>query len=236
LGITAIKLKALTKRYGFHRALKGIDLELKHGVCALLGPNGAGKSTLLGIVSTLVRPTSGTVIYENDGEATRPSAELRRELGILAHDSFLYGGLSALENLAFWGRVYGVDSLEERSRELLREVGLEESAWERPCSGYSRGMQQRLALARTVLHRPSVLLLDEPFTGLDRGGAEALGAMLRRWVSEGTTVLVITHDLESIGGITDHVAVLQAGKIAFEMRGEAFSYSELRDLYHEHTQ
>jgi heme exporter protein A len=235
VGISTISVRGLTKRYGFQRALKGVDLELKAGMCALLGPNGAGKSTLLGIVSTLVRQTSGEVAYLDDGKAVEPGSGLRAEIGVLAHDSFLYGALSALENLDFWGKVYGIESISERATELLQEVGLEESAWERPSSSYSRGMQQRLALARTMLHRPSVLLLDEPFTGLDRAGSQALAKSLVRWVEEGTVILVITHDLESIADVTNHVAVLQGGKLRFEERKATYSFDELRTIYHEHT-
>lgn len=236
MAISAIKIRGVGKRYGLHRALKGVDLELRNGVCALLGANGAGKSTLLGILSTLVRPTQGEVVYESPSGAAASGPELRRHIGVLAHDSFLYGGLSAIENLRFWGKLYGVAELAERALKLLRQVGLDEGAWERPCSTYSRGMAQRLALARTLLHEPSVLLLDEPFTGLDRGGAEALATTLRHSVEQGTVVLVVTHDLESIGDITSHVVILKKGHVAFEGREPAYGYRELRELYHRHSE
>ena len=236
--IDSVEVRGLGKRYGLHRALHAVDLDLQAGgVCALLGPNGAGKSTLLGILSSIVRPSGGTVRYLEGGKQTLSGQALRREIGVVAHESFLYPGLTALENLNFWGRLYQVESLAERSRDLLREVGLEEKAWERTAGTYSRGMVQRLSVARTMLHEPSVLLLDEPFTGLDRGGAQALARALEGAVERGSVVLVITHDLESIAGITKHVAVLRRGKLVFEeRRAQGFSFDDLKQTYHTHSE
>jgi len=155
----------------------------------------------------------------------------------VAHDSFLYSGLTAIENLRFWGQLYSVENLDERSRDLLVEVGLDEGAWERKAGTYSRGMVQRLSVARTMMHQPSVLLLDEPFTGLDRGGSKALAKALDGAVKRGTVVLVITHDLESIEGITTHVAVLRRGKLAFEERRESgYSFEDLKATYHTYSE
>tara|TARA_R110002073_G_scaffold142117_2_gene293537 strand:+ start:51603 stop:52319 length:717 start_codon:yes stop_codon:yes gene_type:complete len=236
--IDSVEVRGLGKRYGLHRALHGVDLDLKAGgVCALLGPNGAGKSTLLGILSSIVRPSGGAVRYLANGEPVEAGEALRRQIGVVAHDSFLYSGLTALENLNFWGQLYQVENLDARSRELLITVGLDEKAWERTAGTYSRGMVQRLSVARTMLHDPSVLLLDEPFTGLDRGGAQALAEALSGAVERGAVVLVITHDLESIAGITTHVAVLRRGKLAFEeRRPEGYSFDELKDTYHTHSE
>lgn len=237
MAVELIKVSGLSKRFGLHRALADVSLELRAGgACALLGPNGAGKSTLLGIVSSTVRPSAGEVKFVADGNELSRGEDLRREIGVLAHESFLYSGLSALENLSFWGRLYQVEDLEQRSVELLELVGLEEKAWTRNAGTYSRGMVQRLALARTMLHEPSVLLLDEPFTGLDRGGAQSLAKALRDAVSRGCVVLVITHDLESIADVTSHVAVLKRGKLAHEVRSEGFAFEELKEIYHEHTE
>ncbi|MCP4446332.1 MAG: ABC transporter ATP-binding protein [Myxococcales bacterium] len=238
MSIDAVEVRGLGKRYGLHRALHDVDLDLHAGgVCALLGPNGAGKSTLLGILSSIVKPNAGVVRYLRAGEALAADASLRREIGVVAHESFLYTGLTALENLDFWGQLYQVEGLEQRSRDLLREVGLDEKAWERTAGTYSRGMLQRLSVARTMLHEPSVLLLDEPFTGLDRGGSQALAEALSGAVKRGAVVLVITHDLESIAGITTHVAVLRRGKLAFEeRRASGYSFEELKDTYHSHSE
>jgi heme exporter protein A len=237
--VETVAVEKLVKRYGRQRALAGVSLTLRAGsLCAILGENGAGKSTLLGILSTLVKPTSGEVAFQAGGQRQPPDSRLRRQIGVLAHDSFLYAGLTAYENLQFYGRLFGVEGAEARAAALLDEVGLEEAARDRPAGGYSRGMQQRLALARALLHDPQVLLLDEPFTGLDRTGAEALSRTLAKARADGRVVLVVTHDLESIGGVTDHVVVLRRGRVVFEERRtppEAFSHAELKELYHHHS-
>jgi heme exporter protein A len=233
--IDAVITRGVTKRFGTHRVLASVDLELRAGsMCALLGPNGAGKSTLLGILSTLVRPSSGEVSYRAGERTLAAGGELRRTIGVLSHDSFLYGGLTALENLLFYARLYQVADAEARAAALLDEVGLEPEARGRPVRTYSRGMVQRVALARALLHAPRVLLLDEPFTGLDRGGALALGAELGALRDRGAIVVVVTHDLEAIAGRADHVAILRRGQLVFEERG-AYDYDQLKDLYHRHA-
>lgn len=243
--IQSIHVAEVTKRYGHHRALAGVSLELQAGsLCALLGPNGAGKSTLLGILSTLVRPTSGQVTYRQDDGHQPEHQELRQQIGVLAHSSFIYGELTGTENLDFYGRLYGLAHVARRARELLDDVGLDDKARERPARTYSRGMLQRLALARALLHDPRILLLDEPFTGLDRTGAQALARALAKAKNESRILLVITHDFESIAGLTDHILVLRRGKIVHEDRRQravghaepvGFSYEDLKTIYHQHT-
>jgi len=239
VGLDRVSCSGLAKRYGHQRALGGVDLELRRGsLTALLGPNGAGKTTLLGILSTLIRPTGGRVHY-HDGSAVRDADDrLRREIGVLAHASLCYGELTGAENLRFFAGLYDVGPA--RVDELLDQVGLDERARERPARTYSRGMMQRLALARALLARPSLLLLDEPFTGLDRSGAAALGASLAGAKAGGAMVLVVTHDLEAISALADHVVVLRRGLIAHEARRPeavahadgGYRYDELKDLYH----
>ncbi len=237
MAVEEVHIQGLSKRYGLHRALTKVDLELRSGeVCALLGANGAGKSTLLGIVSKAIRPSGGEVRFVSNGVAMSSGGALRREIGVLAHESFLYSGLTALENLNFWGRLYGVESLEERAAELLELVGLDEKAWSRTAGTYSRGMVQRLALARTMLHEPSVLLLDEPFTGLDRAGSASLATALEGAVTRGCVVLVITHDLASIADITTHLAVLKGGKLVHEERAQGFGLGALQNTYDAHSE
>lgn len=234
--LSRVAVRKVGKRFGQHRALANVDVELAAGeVCALLGPNGAGKSTLLGILSTLVRPSSGDVSYVQGDVAVEPNDRLRREIGLLAHASLCYGELTAVENLVFFAGLYGVADPEARAKELLDQVGLDEKARDRPARTYSRGMTQRLALARALVANPSLLLLDEPFTGLDRGGALALGKRLGQARAEGAIVLVVTHDLEAIAEVTDHVVVLRRGQVAHVERKRGFSYAELRDLYHAHA-
>ncbi|MBE7454426.1 MAG: ABC transporter ATP-binding protein [Kofleriaceae bacterium] len=236
MALSRVAVRKVGKRFGPYRALAGVDVELAAGeVCALLGPNGAGKSTLLGILSTLVRPSSGEIAYV---EGDRPRAlddRLRREIGLLAHASLCYGELTAVENLVFFARLYGVTDPHGRAHALLDEVGLDARARERAARTYSRGMLQRLALARALVAGPSLLLLDEPFTGLDRGGALALGQRLGQARAEGAIVLVVTHDLEAIAAVTDHVVVLRRGQLAHVEKRRGFGYDELRDLYHRHA-
>jgi len=220
----------VAKRYGSERALAGVSLELVRGtMCALLGHNGAGKTTLLGVVSTLVRPNSGSITYRS-GDAKLAGEAVRREIGLLAHASLCYGELTAVENLELIKGLYDIDS---SVGAVLDQVGLEPRARDRPARTYSRGMLQRLALARSLLTKPSLLLLDEPFTGLDRGGALALGEQLGGLKADGTIVVVVTHDLEAIAGRTDHVAILKRGKLVCEERSDVtYTYDQLKDLYH----
>ena len=229
-----MQIAKVGKRYGGERALASVSLELTgRSMCALLGHNGAGKTTLLGVLSTLVRPTSGEVAYHAGGAAIDGEA-VRREIGMLAHASLCYAELSARENLALFAGLYGADGSPAAVDAALDRVGLEPRARDRASRTYSRGMVQRLALARALLTRPSLLLLDEPFTGLDRGGAIALGAELAQLRDGGAIVVVVTHDLEAIAGRADHVAILRRGQLVFEERG-AYSYDQLKDLYHRHA-
>ena len=230
-----VEIQRVAKRYGSERALAGVTLELRAGsMCALLGHNGAGKTTLLGVLSTLVRPSAGGVTYRSGGKPIDPEA-VRREIGMLAHQSLCYAELSAIENLELFAGLYSVEGSPSAIAAVLDRVGLEERARTRAARTYSRGMMQRLALARALLTRPSLLLLDEPFTGLDRDGALALGEQLGALKATGAIVVVVTHDLEAIAGRADHVAILRRGGLVFEDRADMYSYDQLKDLYHRHA-
>jgi heme exporter protein A len=246
VGLSQVDIKNVAKRYGHERALAGVTFELRAGsMCAVLGHNGAGKTTLLGIVSTLVRPSGGSVAYLA-GERAVTGADVRRQIGMLAHASLCYGELSARENLALTAGMYDLDAspraldrtepprLASLVEGALDRVGLETRARDRVARTYSRGMVQRLALARALLTRPSLVLLDEPFTGLDRNGALALGQELGALRDAGAIVVVVTHDLEAIADRTDHVAILRRGQLVFEERG-AYTYEQLKDVYHRHA-
>lgn len=230
-GLDKVEITKLTKRFGSERALGGVNLELTAGsMCALLGHNGAGKTTLLGIVSTLVSATDGKVTYRAAGAEVTGEA-VRRQIGMLAHASLCYGELTAYENLELIAGLYDVDGSSAALTAMLDRVGLDPKARDRAARTYSRGMLQRLALARALLTKPSLLLLDEPFTGLDRDGALALGQQLGILRDAGAIVVVVTHDLEAIAGRTDHVAILRRGQLVFEERG-SYSYDQLKDVYH----
>jgi heme exporter protein A len=199
--------------YGRQRALHPVDLTLRAGeAVALLGPNGAGKSTLVGILATLIPPSAGAVTYgghEADGDT-------RRAIGVIAHESLCYGDLTGRENVRFFAQLYGVERPAERADELLERVGLTNEAGERAARTYSRGMLQRLALARALVHRPRLLLADEPFTGLDRAGVELLGKLLAEERASGAMVLVVTHDFDAVAGVADRVVVLARGRIVHD--------------------
>jgi ABC-type multidrug transport system ATPase subunit len=205
-----IEARELSKRFGGVVALDSVSFELPEGShTALVGPNGAGKSTLLAVLSTLVAPSSGQASIDGLDVAAAP-AELRRCIGVMTHLPMVYEELSSRENLLFFARLYGVPELESRVEELLRAVGL----WVRrdePVEVLSRGYHQRLALARTLLHRPRVLLLDEPETGLDEEGLALLDEQLLR--APGVTVLAATHRHDRVDAWADRVLALERGRL-----------------------
>jgi len=220
-----LKAEGITKRYGSLTALNGVGLAMDEGASlVLLGPNGAGKSTLLGVLAGRINPTSGTVRLL--GNEIKHSREARALTGYLSHDSMLYGGLSAQENLVLYCRLYGVNGIAARVEEMLRLIGL----WDRRndmVDGFSRGMEQRLAIARSLLHNPRLLILDEPFSGLDYRSSKKLTDILATLRDEKRATLLSTHDLEAAGSLGNEVAVIHKGRIRY--RGEVGD--NLRDLY-----
>ena len=202
----------VTRNFGRRRALSRVSFRCRAAeIVAVLGPNGAGKSTLLSIASTLLKPTSGDVRY---GQAS-PRADgvrLRRQIGLLAHDLFVYPELSAAENLTFFGRLYALPQVARVVQAALERASLADRR-DDPVAGFSRGMRQRLAIERALLHSPRLVLLDEPFTGLDDAAIGALRGRLAALRGAGRIVLLTTHDLELIDGLIDRALVLTAGKI-----------------------
>ena len=209
---STVELAGVSRLFGRRRALAKTSLIFRAGeVTGLFGPNGAGKSTLLGILATIVRPTSGEVRY-GTGTASVLGDALRARIGVLGHDLFLYGDLTAKENLEFFGQLYGLDRLSDRVTAALASARLEDRANDR-VSSFSRGLRQRLALERGLIHEPRLVLLDEPFTGLDDESAALLGARLRALREAGAIVLMATHDFESADGLVDRMIGLRAGKV-----------------------
>ena len=207
----AVVLEAVEKRYGRLAALDGIDLNLPGGALALLGPNGAGKSTLLRLVATLSRPTRGRILIRGR-DARKEPERVRADVGLISHQTFLYEDMTAGENLRFYGRLYGLDDLRERVRTALEDVGLSDRERDR-VRGFSRGMKQRLAIARSTLHQPAVLLLDEPFAGLDTAARAMLSDRLQNLRRDGCTIILVTHDLHRGLSLTDRFAILNRGRI-----------------------
>ncbi len=218
----------VSRNFGRRRALVRVSLTCQAGeIVGLLGPNGAGKSTLLAILATLLAPSSGQVRYgTHDSRAAGPA--LRGRLGLLGHDLYLYPELTARENLEFFARLYGLEAASARVGQALATAGLDDRA-DDLVSSFSRGMRQRLALERALLHGPRLLLLDEPFTGLDDASGQALVARLRGLRREGAIVVAATHDLDLAEGLLDTVAVLRDGRLL----PAPASAASLRDRYRE---
>jgi heme exporter protein A len=220
--LSEVEARGLVKDYGPHRALAGVSLKLRAGeATVLLGDNGAGKSTLLGILATLIRPTRGQVLFGGMRAEDIEATDLRAQLGVLAHEPRCYADLSARENLLFFGRLHGVgqEALWAQVPALLARVGLQGAA-DRPVRTFSRGMVQRLAVARTLLHRPGLLLLDEPYTGLDRAGVALLSELLAQVRDEGAILLCISHDLGAVAALCDQAIVLRRGRLSASARYE----------------
>ena len=229
-----IQIRGLVKSFGHTFALNEIDLDVAQGqFLAIVGPNGAGKTTLLRILTTLLRPTSGSVNIDGLDLASR-GGDIRRRIGFVSHQSLTYGTLTVEENLRFYGRLYDVDGPEERVNSLLHLVGLETRRHD-AARTLSRGMQQRLSIARAIVHQPSLLLLDEPYTGLDQQAAEMLRTLLQTINAESRTVLMTTHNLERALELCDTVAILSSGRIVHETASEPLSTDRLREIYRTHV-
>lgn len=213
MDFSSLRFLDVSRNFGRRRALNRVTLAAHAGtITALLGPNGAGKSTLLSIAAALIEPSSGRVTYD-DIDAAAAGAALRARIGLLAHDLYLYQELTAAENLRFFARIYNLDAVEQRVDGALDRAGLTERR-DDGVAGFSRGMRQRLALERALIHEPRLLLLDEPFTGLDEAARNALRQRLRAVRDAGAIVLLTTHDTAAIESLTDAAVTLVDGRLA----------------------
>jgi len=229
-----ISVKGLRKAFGRHRVLRGIDLDIEAGSSViLLGPNGAGKTTLLRILATLSKPTGGDVSIAGVSVNDNPEG-IRQYLGLVSHSPLLYGDLSAEENLEFYGRLYGMPKNSDRKKDLLQRVGLYHRRKDLVRT-FSRGMVQRMAIARALLHNPPILLLDEPDTGLDPQAAEMMTNLLREIGGSERTIVMTTHHLERGLELADRVTILAQGKLVFDEKISGLNYSDLRPLYDEYV-
>ncbi len=225
-----IEVHKLTKRFGLKTVLRGLDFHVESGeFVALLGPNGAGKTTFLRILATLSRPAFGEVRLAGY-LLPQQAAAVRRRLGVVSHLPLLYGDLTAEENLRFYGKLYNVPGLELRTAEVLEMVGL--LARRRDLvRTFSRGMQQRLAIGRAVLHDPEVLLLDEPHTGLDQDACVMLDQSLREVAARGRTVIMTSHDLARAADLAARFDVLSRGQIVASVRRDQIESDALLAFY-----
>jgi heme exporter protein A len=214
-----IEIKKLTKQADNKLILRGIDLSIKKGeTVAILGPNGAGKSTLLKVLANLIKPTSGHVKI-NGLDLKKDHIQIKKILGYLPHSSLLYDHYTPFENLVFFGKLYGINNVEERAIELVREVGLSFFLNE-PVKNFSRGMIQRIAIARAIVHEPEILLLDEPHTGLDQGAISILNNVILAMKKKGTTTMMVTHDFKQAAEICDRIIIVKNGKIVDDFKME----------------
>ena len=228
--IPMITVKKLVKRFGLKTILRGVDFEVRPGeFVALLGPNGAGKTTFLRILSSLSRPSLGDVMiagYKLPHEA----AQVRARLGVVSHLPLLYGDLTANENLRFYGRMYNIPDLELRTTEVLEMVGLE-SRRRDLVRTFSRGMQQRLAIGRAVLHDPDVVLFDEPYTGLDQDASSMLDEVLKTVAAKGRTVVMTSHDLARAEDLATRFDILSRGVISASASRKELKKTNLLAFY-----
>ncbi len=223
---TEVTVTDVGRHFGRRKALSQISFACRAGeMVGLLGPNGAGKSTLLAILATLLAPSTGEIVY--GGHTARTAgANLRSRLGLLGHDLYLYPELTARENLLFFARLYGLDNAVVRVEASLARASLTDRADDH-VGAFSRGMRQRLALERALVHAPRLLLLDEPFTGLDQASAAALVTRLKGLQHEGCLIVLATHDLDVAEGLLSRALYLRNGRIVRDDDGG----TRLRERY-----
>ena len=225
-----ILVKKLVKRFGLKTILRGVDFQVQPGeFVALLGPNGAGKTTFLRILASLSRPSLGEVNiagYKLPDQA----AQVRARLGVVSHLPLLYSDLSAEENLRFYARLYGIMHYQSRITEVLELIGLETRRRDLVRT-FSRGMQQRLAIGRAILHDPEVMLFDEPYTGLDQDAASVLDDILKTVARQGRTVVMTSHDLSRVESLATRFDILSRGVIAASATQRQLKKSNLLTFY-----
>jgi heme exporter protein A len=216
-----LAVEKLDKAFGARWALRGITFSIAPGeIVALVGPNGAGKTTLLRILGTLARPNAGRV-FVNQISALEHANAVRAAIGFVGHQTFLYDDLTAWENLNFYARLYDLPERAQRVRAAAARVGIENRLND-VTRTLSRGWQQRLTIARMLLHAPAVLLLDEPYTGLDQVAADLLDQMMLDSKRQGRAVLFSTHDLERGLAVCDRALILQAGRVVHDLPRSAW--------------
>ena len=225
-----IEARGLVKKFGNKTALRDVDIILTEGdSLALFGPNGAGKSTLIQVLCSLMLPTSGSVRIAGY-DARRDREALHQIVGLIGHRTFLYPHLSACENLKFYGTMYGVARLNARISEVLDLVGLSDCRND-TVQNFSRGMQQRLSIARAVIHDPMMIFLDEPFTGLDQQGRQDFTKLILHFSDQGKTIIMASHHLHLGLELCDRAAILKSGKIVYLQDVDHISKNDFKQIY-----
>ena len=221
-----LHLSGITKRFEGIRAVSNVNLKVFPGdFLTIFGPNGAGKTTLLRIIASLTQPTVGHIEFSEENVNKG-----RAQVGYVSHQSFLYNELTGFENLEFYGNLYDFREPRTRASEMLIKMGLEKVG-QRLVREYSRGMKQRLTLARALLHAPSLLLLDEPYTGLDQHGSRLLTSILRNVKEEGSTVILITHNLREGLELCSRAVIQHRGELILEVSSDELEISHFENVY-----
>jgi len=231
-GSTRIEIRGLVKRYHFLPVLDDLTLSIDDGaLCILVGANGAGKTTLLRILAGLIRADQGEI--KVGGQFINEGSQFRRQLGYVGHQPMFYHDLTAAENLRHYARLYQLTDAAERVQSRIRSVGLLDHQ-HKPVRTFSRGMQQRLSIARALLHDPNILLFDEPYTGLDQEAAQFLDERLQSLHQPGHTILLAAHRPQRLLSTASHIAWLKKGKIGLHLPVSRLSESpELRNYLQE---
>lgn len=225
-----LEVSQLRKRLSGKEILTEIDFKLKSGeILSIFGPNGAGKTTLLNLLSTVTTSTAGSIEIMGQ-DIKKDSINLKRQVGLISHETFLYDKLTAYENLNFYGEMYGLSELDDKISTVIKEVGLHFCLHDLVAT-FSRGMKQRLAIARAILHLPELLLLDEPYTGLDQSAIEMLNTIITKLNQQGRSLVTVTHNLQQGLNISDKFLILFDGQIRFAAESQDFTITELEEKY-----
>ncbi|MFH1651848.1 MAG: heme ABC exporter ATP-binding protein CcmA [Chloroflexota bacterium] len=229
-GSSMVSVKGLVKAFGDRQALRALELEVAQGEhVVIFGPNGAGKTTLIKVLATIMKPTSGSIRL-NGLELGEDVISIRRSIGVVTHQTFLYPHLTADENLRFYAQMYAVPDSRERIREIVAAVGMTARLHDR-VGTLSRGMQQRIAIARSLLHRPSLMLLDEPESGLDQQSAPILWEIMQSEGEVRRTTILTTHHLERGLELADRILIMTEGKIVHQALKADMDLKGLKDTY-----
>lgn len=231
----AIETENLKRSFGHITALNGINLKVPvGGFVSVFGPNGAGKTTLIKILSNLIYPSSGNAFIYGD-DLSKSDNTIRSKIGLISHNTFSYNNLNPYENLAFYGKLYGLTDLDSRIRELLEKVELSRRMHD-PVHTFSRGMQQRLSIARAMLNNPSVFFLDEPYTGLDQHAIKILTGILKKLHNKQNTIVMITHNLKQGLALCDQAIIMVSGKIVFQKSASEINTDQFEQTYFDHVE
>lgn len=225
-----ISLRQAVKTFGYLQALKKVDLDIYQGKSVtIFGPNGAGKSTLLKVLSMQSRLSSGEILY-NGTSYKKLSDDFRKNFGIISHQLFLYDNLSVIENLKFYGSLYGIDYPEKKGEELLKQLDIYKRK-DDLVRTLSRGMLQRVSIARALIHNPEIIFLDEPYTGLDNHSAQTLSTILKEQLKNNKTIIMVTHEIETGLSFADTVIIMNKGKIVYNQQKSLLDKDKFQELY-----